>query len=354
MFEHVGNLHIHSRHSDGTAEVPEIARDAARAGCDFILMNDHAHMAGGLHLDEAGYYGRVLVLIGQEIGHRYHHYLAYNLNDWIPGHADGPQTTIDRVKAQGGIGFLAHPFEKGMPFRDGGIAYTWNDLTVRDFTGICIWNFSSRWKERVKDIPTALYCLLFKALSLKGPSEETLAYYDRCCLERRVTAIGGSDAHGSFFRLGLLRFRPFSYRRLLRSIDVHLLLDAPLSQDVDTAALQIYGALQNGSLYVAHDGLKTAKGFRFAFVPDEGDPLPMGAEAAFRPGNLQINLPRPSLVRIIRNGRLLQERTLLDAHLPIPGPGVYRIEACLRCPLFGLRPWIFSNPIYLRAPSPDR
>jgi hypothetical protein len=223
-FEYVGNLHVHSLHSDGAATVGTIADAAARAGLDFVGLNDHSHMCRSLHLEEEGICAGVLVLAGSEIGMRYHHYLAYDLKECVRENEGNPQEVIDKVNAQGGFGFLAHPFEKGMPFLERSVAYTWNDLSVEGFTGICIWNFSSRWKERVKSILHGLYCLAFKAESLKGPSSETLALWDTLCRTRKVVAMGGSDAHGSFLGCGPFRLTPLTYDHLLNTINIHVLL----------------------------------------------------------------------------------------------------------------------------------
>ncbi|MBW1936128.1 MAG: PHP domain-containing protein, partial [Deltaproteobacteria bacterium] len=76
-FEYIGNLHIHSVHSDGSGKVSEIADLAAKVGLDFICINDHAYMTDDLHLEEEGLYGKVLVFMGLEMGVRYNHYLAF-------------------------------------------------------------------------------------------------------------------------------------------------------------------------------------------------------------------------------------------------------------------------------------
>ncbi len=196
-FEHIGNLHIHTAHSDGDADVSKIAELASRDRLDFIIINDHAHMSDTLHLEEEGFYGKVLVLVGLEIGTRFHHYLAFDLKSRISDQDLAPQQVIDWVYGQGGFGFMAHPFEKGMPFMEKSTAYTWNDLSVTAHTGVCIWNFTSRWKERVRSFLHGLFFVYFKTQTLKGPSQETLTYWDQQCLHRRVAAIGGSDAHGS-------------------------------------------------------------------------------------------------------------------------------------------------------------
>lgn len=347
-FEYVGNLHIHSRHSDGAGSVLEIARSADRAGLDFIILNDHEHMTDSLHVEEEGIYDRVRVLKGLEIGRRYHHYLAYGLSEMVRGDGLSPQEVIDRVNQQGGFGFLAHPFEKGMPFREKSISYTWNDLSVTDYAGICIWNFSSRWKERVKGPLQGLFLILFKAWTLRGPSRKTLAFWDRQCQQRRVVAIGGSDSHGAGFRLGGLRFVPLPYEYTLNSINVHLLLKTPLSKDFFEAKTQAYEALREGHLFIAHENLKRATGFRFYYRDEEGSILAMGDEGPFKRGALFVECPAGGQIWVVKDGVHLKECRGGGASMRIEEKGVYRVEVYRRVPFFGLRPWIFSNPIYLR------
>ena len=348
FFEYTGNAHIHTRYSDGSKTVSEIARDAALANLDFIIINDHDYMARTLHAEDEGYYGGVLALMGLELGGRFHHYLAFGLREMVHGKGAAPQSVIDRVTEKGGFGFLAHPFEKGMPFREKGIAYTWNDLSVTGYTGICIWNFSSRWKERVKTPLHGLFFLLFKGWGLKGPSRETLHFWDRACERRRVVAMGGSDAHGGSFRWGPFRFTPLSYGDGFLSINIHPLLDRPLSKDPVYAGEQIYGAMKEGRLHIGHDRLAPSKGFRFSYVVEGGGTLEMGEERAFQPGTLIVKTPRKGEVRLLRNGAVVARSMGWGFSHVVRQPGVYRVEVYRRVPFFGLRPWIFSNPIYLR------
>jgi len=348
FFEYVGNVHIHSRYSDGGSGVAEIARAASENGVDFIALNDHDSMTDSLHLEEEGFHGKTFTLMGLEIGGRYHHYLAFNIREMIRGKGLTPQEVINRVKAQGGLGFLAHPFEKGMPFKDHSTAYTWNDLQVEGYTGISLWNYMSRWKERVRTPVHGLYCLLFKQASLRGPSRETLAFWDRKCQERRVVAIGGSDAHGGLFAWGPLRFRPFSYRTLLNTIDLHLLLKEPLSRNSSKAKAQIFRTMGQGRLFIAHDGLESARGFSFVYRSISGETWHMGEEYAFEPGRIVLHCPASCKIRLVRNGEKTGEWRSRNVRVQIRRKGVYRVEAEKFVPLFGWRPWIFSNPIYLR------
>jgi hypothetical protein len=347
-FEYVGNLHIHSIHSDGAGTAGEIAAAARQRGLDFIIFNDHAHMMDRLPLEEEGFYRDVLVLVGLEIGQRYNHYLAFDLKEVVGSGIAGPQEVVDQVNAQGGFGFLAHPFEKGMPLTEKSLAYTWKDFSVKDFAGICIWNFSSRWKEMIKSPLHGFFYLVFKTSSLKGPSRRTLACWDGLSRKRRVAVIGGSDAHGTYFSWGKIRLRPLSYAYLLNSVNVHILLDHELCKDLNKAKLEIYSALRQGRAYVAHENLAPARGFRFQFFSKEGPALNMGQEAPFRSGSLHVRTPKRSEIRLLRNGRLAKKWRGRRASYQVTKKGVYRVEVYHHRPLFGWRPWIFSNPIYLR------
>jgi len=350
MFEHeyVGNLHVHSLHSDGGATTREIAEKAEKIGLDFICLNDHAYMSDAFHAEEEGFYGKVLVLVGLEMGVRYHHYLAYDIKERMDQRALSAQEIIDRVKKQGGFGFMAHPFEKGMPFVEKSMAYTWNDLMVTGYTGVCIWNFTSRWKERVRTFFHGLFFLAFKTRTLKGPSTKTLAFWDQACSRRRVVAVGGSDAHGTAFKWGVLKFRPFSYDYLLNSICIHVFLKNKLSRIPEQAGQEIYEAMKSGRLFIAHENLGRARGFRFDFASADGVDLYMGEEGLFRPGQFVVESPEEGEIRLIRDGAPAGRCRGKEAVFQVTEKGVYRVEVYKPVFAFGLRPWIFSNPIYLR------
>jgi hypothetical protein len=348
-YEYVGNIHIHSIHSDGRGSYADIAGKAVKAGVDFICFNDHDYMQRYLNLEEEGFYGDLAVLIGLEIGRRKHHYLAFDIKELNDTKELGPQEVIDEVKRQNGFGFLAHPFEKGMPFHEKSVAYTWDDLSVNGFTGLCIWNFTSRWKERVKTLFHGIFHLLFKIQTLKGPSRETTEFWDSLCQKRRVVAIGGSDAHGSMFRLGFIKATVLPYDFILSTINIHILLNKKILKDFEAAKADIYEAMKEGRLFIANDRLSSAKGFRFLFISDDGSDLLMGEEEMFRStGNLVVELPSAGEVRLIKDGRHINSWRGMEAVYPVKEKGVYRIEVYKNMPLFGWRPWIFTNPIYLR------
>lgn len=346
-YEYVGNIHIHSVHSDGSNSVAEIARKASDANLDFICINDHEYMRRSFNLSAEGFYGDVLLFEGLEIGKRYHHYLAYNLDEIVRSDSLEPQEVIDKVNDHGGFGFLAHPFEEGMPM-EGSIAYTWNNLSVERFTGLSIWNFASRWKEQIKTPFHGLFHLIFKRQTLKGPSTETLSFWDALCQKRRTSAVGGSDAHGTLFNWGPISFKPLSYDFMLNSINIHILLNRKIFNDFGQAKQDIYEAMREGRLFIAHDALGSSKGFKYFFVSDDGSDLVMGEEDQFHSGNLVAELPCHGDIRLIKDGKEIAAKQGMEAVFPVDEKGVYRVEVYKHTRPFGWRPWIFTNPVYLR------
>lgn len=107
-------------------------------------------------------------------------------------------------------------------------------------------------------------------------------------------------------------------------------------------------ALRAGHVYVGFDWIASPRGFRFNAV-QEGKPVAlMGDEVSFSPGlSLAAALPAEAVVRLYRNGEQCGETTGRTAAWPVSQAGVYRVEVYV--PLGGeLRPWIFSNPVYVR------
>lgn len=347
FYEYTGCLHVHTKHSDGTGTVENVAAAARRAGIDFVAVNDHAHMSRALNREEEDFYGDVFVMMDLEVGVRYHHYLAFDCRRMPRWDLAGGQEIIDEVKAAGGFGFLAHPFEKGMPL-EGFVAYTWNDLDVTGFTGVCIWNFSSRWKERIAGVASGLLFIAFKSIFLKGPGRRTMDFWDRSCAGRRVVALGGADAHHKRYGFGPFGIRPLTYDYLLGAITVHILSDVPFPKQPGQARRVICRALREGSLFVANDRIGPSRGFRFYYEPDEGPRCQMGEEAVFRPGRIYVEVPLEGEIRLFRDGSPVESVRGASLRRRVDVPGVYRVEVHRRVGLFGARPWIFSNPVYLR------
>jgi hypothetical protein len=133
------------------------------------------------------------------------------------------------------------------------------------------------------------------------------------------------------------------YFRSFRNSSTHVLapkLDEPT----------IRSALKAGHAFVAHDWMCDATGFRFDANDAHGKRVAfMGDELKMADGiKLAIKLPLPAYMRLLRHGAEVatsQDRSGFE--FTVKEPGAYRLEAWLK--LDGeLRPWIFSNPIYVQ------
>ncbi|KKM12281.1 hypothetical protein SY88_03720 [Clostridiales bacterium PH28_bin88] len=348
MFEYVANLHVHSTYSDGAKTVEEIAADARRAGIDMVGITDHRTL-GALLDGKEGWYGPVLVLVGMESNDRCHHYLSFGVQRPVPDNDLEPQKVIDAVKAQGGIGFIAHPFEEGSRLVDGGKTYPWEDWSVKGFDGICIWNYTSQWRDGVSSVPGAFYQVYASRQSpMKGACCRALAQWDKECQQRKVVAIGGSDAHAVTIHYGMFHPVIFPYRFLFRCVNTHVLLEKPLTGDLPEDKRLVYTALAEGRCFVAFDFYHSSKGFRF-WAHNGRERAEMGGDVSLKEGvNLEVRLPGYALTRVIRNGTLIYEDRGRRISYRTHRAGVYRVEVWKRFRPWKTMGWIYSNPIYIR------
>ena len=161
--EYVGNLHAHTVYSDGNARHAQIAAAAEAAGLNFIIITDHNVWVEGLE----GYYGRVLLLTGEEVHNvrrqpQANHLLAYGAERELAPYAFGsPQTLIAQVRECGGFCFIAHPVEKSSPVGSDTAAIPWSDWPVEGITGLEIWNYMSEFKGLLWSyLPALVYAFL--------------------------------------------------------------------------------------------------------------------------------------------------------------------------------------------------
>jgi hypothetical protein len=131
------------------------------------------------------------------------------------------------------------------------------------------------------------------------------------------------------------------YERSFRHVSTHLLLRELTEQDV-------WEALRAGRAYVAFDWIADPTGF--VLRADRGaETWPMGSEVDLAEGlRLRAESPLDGAFKVVRNGEVILEQTTSAVDVAIDKPGNYRVEVWLT--LAGEpRPWILSNPIYVRA-----
>lgn len=347
MKEYVGNVHVHTTYSDGTSSVEEVAAFAAKAGLDFVLFSDHNTLAP-LRDGKEGWYGRVLALIGMEVGEEHNHYLAWRVRGEVPDDPERPQSVIDAVRAQGGIGFIAHPFEKGCRYGYSGRAFTWDDWNVTGFTGICIWNFTSQWKGPVTNPLNALFFYFYRRGAVRSPDSETLGMWDSLLARGKVVAIGGTDAHAFRFGFGPLKARIFPYEYLFRTIRTHIITEDELTGGLAHDRAAVYSAIERGRCFISYGLHGDARGFEFTANTNSrtaymGDEITIAGSVKFL-----VRLPRRAYVRVLRDGAPWREGHGTLHIYSANRPGVYRAEVYRQGVTGQLKAWIFSNPIYVR------
>ncbi|HHX76855.1 MAG TPA: hypothetical protein GX697_00685 [Firmicutes bacterium] len=254
------------------------------------------------------------------------------------------------IVSKGGFSFLAHPFEIGSPIVKQGAAYPWRELPEKDFAGLEIWNFSSRWRDGVRNYPAAAmrYYLKLPGRAL-SPCPIALKKWDEIALNRRVAAVGGSDAHALHYYAGPLKAVLFPYEYLFHGVNMHIYLREALSSSFAAAKRQVYKALKEGNASVALDLFRPSKGFVAVLQTGDRQYLP-GEEAPFVPGSVIFvrTPPSRSLIKIICNGREIHRSRGPNLAFKVLRPGVFRCETWLQY-RGRYRPWIYTNPFYIRC-----
>jgi hypothetical protein len=345
FYDYAGAIHVHSTLSDGTGTVPEIVRDARLAGLDFVILTDHEHLEAR-DLGYEGWYDDLLLLVGEEVTPRFrNHYLAFDIATPVPGRGNRyPQQFINAVASQGGLGFIAHPIGDGYFSR--AMACPWLDWGVTGYTGIEIWSYMHDWACGIRWTNLAL-ALARPDIAIAGPPPMALTRWDAAGRSRRVVGLGTLDVHAK--RLpGVSYMKVLPYAFTFRTVRTHILIEEPLGHhDATQAARQVYHAIERGRCFMAHDGFADSTGFNFSLRSHGSVVAMMGDEVGFTSG-LTLHTATPVLSRIVvvRDGIVVAETEGKQARYEVRTPGVYRVEARRHG-----RPWIFSNPIYIRDAS---
>lgn len=336
---------MHSVFSDGSGEVPQIAKFADQVGLDFIILTDHNTLRA---LDEGyeNWYGNTLCLVGSEINDKENknHYLAFGINKTYSTRTSAKEY-VRKIKEDGGIGFLAHPHEKRQHMKEHP-PYPWIEWGTEDFNGIEIWNHMSEWMENLTE-DNKYQAFLHPLRTITAPQKETLKLWDELNLKRKVVGIGGVDAHAHKYNLlGFMEVEIFPYKVLFKSIRTHVLLNTELIHDNTEESIQnskkaIYDALADGKCFFANDYHADSKGFRFFAEAD--DKIYQMGDYINRTDNVKLRVLLPvkeAEIKLIRNGEEIADTFDNSADFFIERDGVYRVEVCIH-----KKAWIYSNHI---------
>ena len=106
------DLHVHTHHShDSAAPVSSVLQRCRDSGLGMVAITDHDNIRGGLEARELGGFP---VIVGEEIKSARGDIIGLFLEEMVPPRLS-PLETVKRVKAQGGLVGIPHPFDRVRP-----------------------------------------------------------------------------------------------------------------------------------------------------------------------------------------------------------------------------------------------
>lgn len=393
-----GILHAHaedSSHTGGTRA--EMLADAKKANVAVILLTNHHRPPTDFITDNwNGIHEGVLFLPGSEA----RGLLIYPTQS-VMQHMEKPVSElIDIVRRDRGLAFLSHIEERpnhSMEGLDGLEIYNRHADAKRDAAGIVALLLRMTDPKGLRELEQGL--ARFPDEMLAGQNDypdDYLAKWDRETVGRRLTGVAANDCHHNQIllmkvvdensvRIGTNvdaddKFRSFSallrpgirelvkdrkpgetigrldfdpYYRSFRNASTHI-----LATELSESAVRF--ALREGHAYVSHDWMCDPTGFRFELSDTKSSPdMPaviFGDEVTFVEGQgqnqtqkqkLSAEFPVACLIRLLKDGKQIVSERSDRLEFPVREAGVYRVEGWLT--LDGEdRPWIYSNPIYVR------
>jgi hypothetical protein len=356
-----GSVHVHTRRSDGTGTVTDVARAARRAGLQFVIVTDHGD--GTRMPDAPAYRDGVLCLDGVEISAEGGHYVALGLGAAPYRLAGEPRDIVEDVRRLGGVGIVAHPVSPKDDLR-------WRDWSV-PFEGIEWLNADSEWRdERAPSLLRALVAYGFRApetiAALFDRPTRAFERWDEAALGRPVVGLAGHDAHA---RVGLrgnwepaegdVSLRLPSYEAAFRAFAVSVTLDAAPSGDAARDAAALLRGIAAGRVYTTIHAVAGPADFTFEARDERGGQAAAGGSlAGGTAAEIEArasDLPGAS-VALFRNGRRVafgRGPALRFAHDAAHEPAIYRAEVHVAgAPGVPPVPWVVGNQIAIgRAPA---
>lgn len=338
--------HVHSflgGHSSGTFQ--EII-DAAKANnLDFVIMTEHKEEDfDTAEMTLSGLHGRVMFINGNEVS-------AENGDRTLvaPGSLSPEEKAFALRSSMAHFPFtiVAYPEE----FKD------WNQFGL---SGVEVFNVYSNarrinpvvaffdvvWSKR--SYPDQIF-----ALYLQRP-DANLKLWDQASTRSHMTATAGNDAHANIGltlrdssgkTLAGIQLDP--YEVSFRLVRMHVLIDRNKSFTQEN----VLDALRAGHCFIGFDFLGDSSDFSFTAVSAgeqkiQGDEITLATDT-----RLKVRTPVSSRVLLFKDGNVISdEGGVTNKEYSVTERGVYRIEVYL--PQLGSlvadKPWIISNPIYVR------
>jgi hypothetical protein len=348
-----GAIHVHTRRSDGSGTVDDVARAAARAGLNFLILTDHGD--GTREPEPPAYKQGVLCIDAVEISTTGGHVVALSLPRTSYSLGGETRDVLEDIARLGGMSIAAHPSSSRPQLR-------WTDWNLRP-DGLEWVNADSEWRdEPVGEFARTLLTYPFRRpetlATLLDRPEESLRRWEAVTKQRPMVAVAGADAHA---RIPLTSVGdPYTsrvslhvpgYEQIFRTFSIGL-QDVMLTGESKTDAGLVLDAIRSGRVFSSIDALAGPVAFAFA-ASNANRTVAMGEEVVAKgPLTFQVtsNAPDSVTVSLLRDGR--QVHTVSGPHLAYESsePGVYRVEMHWPgAPGTPPIPWVVSNPIYVRS-----
>ena len=351
--DYKGVIHVHSSlggHSTGN--LSDIIQGANRNQLNFVVMTEHpSDLMDTSEQTLKGVHAGVLFINGNEVVTASHDRFLL-----LPGGADaatantiGSEQVLTAQKTHGGLSFIAYPQE----------FQSWD---ANDYDGLEVYNLYTNTKK-INYFVTFFdglwsywsYADLMFARFYERPSD-ALKRWDELIRtkNRKVVATAGNDAHANVgFRVGdltgkeLIGLHLDPYERSFHLVRNHVLIEKEKPLTPDT----LLAAIASGHCYIAFDIFGESSGFTFTAENSQGRRI-MGDEIELLDGvRLVVTTPVPSRVLLIKDGQVIRDEDGTSRkEYAATERGTYRVEVYLTQlgSLVKDKPWIISNPIYVR------
>ena len=170
------DLHVHTRHShDSAAPVSSVLQRCRDGGLGMVAITDHDSIRGGLEAREKGGFP---VIVGEEIKSAQGDIIGLFLEEEVPPNLT-PLETAQRVKDQGGLVGVPHPFDRIRPTALGRKG-CWKSCTwLISWRATTLIPFLLETTGRASNLPPAIRCRWFLA-AIRIPLWSWAALTRRC------------------------------------------------------------------------------------------------------------------------------------------------------------------------------
>jgi len=326
--DYKGVVHVHSflgGHSSGTFS--EIISAAQANELRFVIMTEHTEKDfDTAAMTLSGMHGGVLFINGTEVNAPNGDRLLV-----LPG-----EVLIAAYPEQ--FKSLDAPGLKGVE--------VYNVFTNAKQINPVVAFFDVLWSQR--SYPALIFALYLQR------SDEDWKRWDQALGQSRLTATAGNDAHANVgislkdsSGKSLLGIQLDPYETSFRLVRLHVLVEQNKALD----ATSLLDAVKAGHCFIGFDFLGDSAGFSFE-AENGGERKIQGDEISLKNGTrLRVQTPVASRIVLFKNGAVLADETGISAkEIALTERGVYRVEVYL--PQLGnlvaTKPWIISNPIYIR------